>query len=262
MKPKKKFAACIERAEHFLMLYELLCNTRRKDTYSNWQFSRPNHWKTGDGFVRIDGKNKDSILIIRGTLGITREKFCHDNLSGLLAAAVVFAVSALDRYVHDQIVENSWKLLNRAERDIPKDLSRLRVPLLATKKAVERLKRASNSRPGFIVKQEIQEVLHREYTFQKSNPLKSAGDILGIKDFWGSLAEAHSDKLSKSDLIAKLDAIAERRNQIVHEADTVLTIKDSQIQTHDITKVIAKDYIDFIEKTVSALDKVIENQCV
>src|SRR5206468_12723895 len=114
------------------------------------------HWPESESIVRIDGKDHNSILILREALDIDRSRFAHDYLSELLRASIVATVSALDRYMHDLIVERSWKLLNQSEKKIPKELKKITIPVLKSKRALDHLRKNPKARPGNLIKLAIQ----------------------------------------------------------------------------------------------------------
>lgn len=124
--PKGGFDVGIERAEHLLVLYTLLKNTRIRAVRKDWatKFKGLMKWPASETVLRVDGANKNSILIVRESVGLSTRHFSHDYCAELLRAAVVGAVSALDRYCHDLIVRRSWKLLSQKEADIPAELKR------------------------------------------------------------------------------------------------------------------------------------------
>lgn len=80
MTPKKGFSAAIERAKHLLRLYELICDTRQRAVRADWAeaFKKVMHWPASNQIVRIDGKNRHSILVFKEECGIAREHFAHD----------------------------------------------------------------------------------------------------------------------------------------------------------------------------------------
>lgn len=225
MTPETGFIAAVARAKHLLQLYELICDTRKRGVRADWSasFKQIMHWPSDEKIVRVDGKNRDSILLMRESCGIDREHFAHDYSSELLRSAVVASVSAIDRLLHDLIIQHSWKLLTQKEADIPKKLQAISISVVDTKKALDHLRRDKSSRPGNLVKQAIQEKIHRDFTFQTPDSIFQASQMLGIKDFWGKVVEAIDSDTSKSDLLATLSKITKRRNQIVHEADLIRT---------------------------------------
>jgi hypothetical protein len=259
MEPKQAFDVALARAEHFLTLYDLLHDTRARRVRRDWadRFKEVMHWPVRENIVRIDGKDRKSILILREELGIDRSRFTHEVLSELLRSALVAAVSALDRYLHDLVVEHCWKLLSRKEEDIPTELRKLQLPVVATKKALKRLRADPNSRPGYVVKRAVQEHLHRHFTFQKPESVLSACQMLGVEDFWARAASEMPGSPDKQDVIFTLKDIALRRNQIVHEADLILKIKPKTITTRSIGATDTREQIEWIRNFVAAIDTIV-----
>ncbi len=258
MKTYDGFAAAMDRAKHFLVLYDILRDTRRRAVRSDWAvpFKKMMHWPDADQIVRIDGKRKNSILILREALGIDRDRFTHEYLSELLRAAVVAAVSALDRYLHDLVVERSWKLLSQSEAKVPRELSEVAIPVVRAKAALDRLRGEPKGRPGHLIKQAIQDVLHRECTFQKPDDVKRAADMLGLKNFWSSVASSMPGKLTKQQVIDQLRQIAARRNQIVHEADLLRRVKAKRLTLREIKRAETERIVDWLETFVNAIRNV------
>jgi len=259
MTPKKGFSIALERAKHLLKLYELICDTRQRAVRSDWaaEFKEMMHWPAGNEIVRIDGKDRQSVLVFREECGITRKHFAHDYLSELLRSAVVASVSALDRMLHDQIVKHSWKLLSKREAEIPKKLKLLSLSTLDAKKSLEHLRKNSTSRPGNIIKKAIQEKLHREYTFQTPDSILLAAKMLGIEDFWGKVASKMQGNPPKNEVIEQIRKITRRRNQIVHEADLIRTNRQEP-SLRPITFAEAERQVKWMEEFGNAVNDVIE----
>lgn len=253
---KDGFNSAMERADHLLKLYAVLHDTRKRDVRRDWAntFKHQMQWPLTEKIVRVDGEN--SLLILRESAGIDRTHFAHDYLSELLRATIAAAVSALDRYMHDIIVEKSWTLLSRPEGDVPKELRKLAVPILSAKKALEQLRSDNESRPGHILKQAIQAALHEEYTFQNSSSIEKGAKMLGIQDFWGEIVKHLPDKQMKGDVQKKLKEIITRRNQIVHEADLIRKTSAKKITVREIDLDTTKEYVSWIRAFVSAINEV------
>ena len=256
--PKNTFDFAVARADHFLALYDILHNSRQRGGRRDWlqSFKRFMRWPRDELIVRIDGKDKKSLLILRASLGIDADKFAHDYISELLRASIVSVMSALDRYMHDVVVDKSWALLSQAEGDVPRELKKLNLPILATKKALEKLRKDSKSRPGNIIKKELQKALHIQFTFQKKSDIEKGARMLGIEDFWGKVAIEMSGVQTKGQIQDRLTEIAKRRNQIVHESDLILKTKAKQISQREITHSEASDAVKWIKDFVEALDSV------
>ena len=145
---KDIFDHSIKRANHFLFLYDILNDTRYRSSRSDWarKFKQLMHWPNNTEIIRIDGKDKNSILVLKNQDGVDRKHFSHDYASELLRSALVASISSLDRYIHDLIVNNCWSLLNKREEDIPKGLKKLSLPVLTTKKIIETLRKNKKAR--------------------------------------------------------------------------------------------------------------------
>ncbi|WP_297770830.1 HEPN domain-containing protein [uncultured Alcanivorax sp.] len=214
------------------------------------------HWPRRENIVRIDGKDKNSLLILRETLGISREHFSHEYASELLRSSIVCSISALDRYMHDVVVDRCWALLSQAEKDVPKELKKVRLPVLATKKALEKLKSNPNSRPGTLVKKEIQKAIHIDFTFQKKSDIEKGAKLLGVSDFWRKMAAEMPGGPSPGEVQEELTRITKRRNQIVHESDLILKTSAKEISQREISGSDAQDAVMWISSFVEALDSV------
>lgn len=258
-KPKDIFDHSIKRAQHFLFLYDILHDTRCRNTRSDWakKFKEFMHWPNNTKIIRIDGKDKNSILVLKNMGDIDRKHFTHVYISELLRSSLVASVSSLDRYIHDLIIYHSWRLLSKKEEEIPKGLREIRLPILTTKKIIEVLRKNQRSRPGNTVKKALQKILHRDYTFQTPSNIDKATKILGIKDFWRKIAREMPGNPTPKDVREKLKKIAKRRNQIVHEADLILKTKTKKITVREIKRKDAQEALEFIKSFVEAFDKVI-----
>ncbi|MDT8421975.1 MAG: HEPN domain-containing protein [Desulfuromonadales bacterium] len=258
MTPEKGFEAAIARANHLIKLYELICDTRKRSVKDQWSeaFKKVMRWPVGEGIIRVDGKEKKSILVFRESCGIDRSHFAHNVLSELLRSSVVASVSAIDRLVHDLVVKHSWKLLTRADRDIPPRLKKLHISVFQTKKAIEHLRKDGSSRPGNLIKSAIQEQLHRDFTFQSPNAILEASKLLGIANFWSEVASHMPGVTAKKAVIDELELITRRRNQIVHEADLVRT-KRHEARLRDISLKQAVDTVTWIASFGKAISQVV-----
>ena len=256
---KDIFDYSIESAHHFMTLYDILHDTRARRGRQDWmrKFKNLMHWPSGEKIIRIDGKDTNSVLLIRESVGIDRYHFTHEYTSELLRSALASAVASLDRYFHDLIALSSWKLLSHKDSDIPKALRNLRLPVGATKKALETLRKNRSARPGNLIKAEIQKVLHREHTFQSPSSLTSAAKMLGIDDFWRKVAKEMPNRTKSIDIQNKLREIAIRRNQIVHESDVILKTSAKEIASRDIKRTDVQESLDYICSFISAVEIVV-----
>ena len=139
-------------------------------------------------------------------------------------------------------------------------MNQIKIPILATKKAVKKIKSNPNARPGHIIKSELQKILHDNFTFQKPESILNGASMLGIKDLWSKIAQKMPEPHSNADVMDKLKVVANRRNEIVHEADIILKTSANQISQREIAYSFAEDSVVWIGKFVSALDEVITEE--
>ncbi len=259
MRPIRAFGVGMRRAEHLLDLYDVVVNTRTRKIRKDWalKFKDLMHWPHSETIVRIDGRDKKSILILREELGIGSDRFTHEYASELLRSAHVAAVSALDRYMHDAVVWRSWTLLTRKEDDIPRRMRELPIGALATRKAIDKIREDPKARPGQFVKAAIQEQLHREYTFQGSGGIDKAAELMGIADFWRKVSDRMPGSSTSGEVQTRLNAAIVRRNQIVHEADLVVKTKAKKDTVRPIDRDGARATVDWMCSFVNAVEEVI-----
>jgi hypothetical protein len=251
------FSLCIDRTNNLLLLYDILFDKRERKVRKDWSqnFCSLMHWSTTEKFIRIDGK--DSIIILKSSLNIDQKLFKTNQLDELLRSIIVYSVSALDRYFHDVLVEKVISILSKKEEEIPKELKNLNLPILSTKKALEKLKKDGKSRPGNILKSEIQIVLHDDYTFQNVHNIDKAIKMLDISDFWNRVGNEFSPKLTPIQIQNKIREISKRRNEIVHEADIVRKLRAKKPTLKSINRNKVEEYKIFIDNFIRATDKII-----
>lgn len=258
IEPVDLFNNAVKRADHFLDLYDLVHDSRQRAIRDDWRttFLSFMRWPRSEKIVRIDGKDKKSMLIIRESVGLTREAFSHDYASELLRGAISASISALDRYTHELVMKYFLKILNSPSDDQTREFQSISLPVNAVKRAVDRLRENPAARPGNSIKSEIRKIIHRDFTFQSSSNITTASRILGVPDFWRKMCAVYGN-IGSQELQDKLNAITRRRNQIVHEADLIIQERARDIKMRAITKQDALDAVIFIKAFVVAMDSVV-----
>jgi hypothetical protein len=258
IEPIDLFNNAVKRADHFLDLYDLVHDSRQRAIREDWRTSFLNfmRWPRGERIVRIDGKDKKSMLIIRESVGLTREAFSHNYASELLRGAISASVSALDRYAHELVMKYFLKILNSPVEEQTREFRSISLPVNSVKRAIDRLRENPDARPGNSIKSEIRKIIHRDYTFQSATNLTVASRILGVTDFWRKMTVAYGN-IGNQELQDKLNTIAKRRNQIVHEADLIIQDRARDVKMRAISKQEALDIVIFIKAFVVAMDQVV-----
>jgi len=259
--PIDTFNHAIVRAEHFLSLYDILHNSRQRGVRADWRhkFNQLMHWPRNEQILRIDGVNTSSILIIRENIGLTRENFTHDYCAELLRSAIVFSISALDRYLHDKLVDSFLSILREKEEDIPKKLKSVKFPILITRRALDKVRDNSGARPGSTLKKEFQELLHRDYTFQNVHGIEEFASMMGIKSIWSKLSDINPGNKPAEEIRSDIQSVTKRRHQIVHEADLILQTSGQRINNREIRRIDSENAIEKVRELVYGVETITQS---
>jgi hypothetical protein len=193
MTPLEAYKDTASRARQFIRFYEglRLINIRRRRIRKDWKeaFCRLMHWPLTSQIERVD--SADAILILRDGANLKSSDFTSDALTDLLRSAIVYGVSALDRYIHERVVHNIITALKKTPRTKQQD--NFSIPVTTAIKiteAVSKARRAGNNvRPANEVRNKIQEILHQR-PFQSWREIEYAFELLGVSNFAGQLQTA------------------------------------------------------------------------
>ena len=256
LKPMAAFDHTVVRARHLVDLYDLLHNRRQRRVGGSRELKIKKllGWKASDNICQIDGKG--AVLLIRDGSKWDLKHFEHEWLGELLRSAIVSAVSALDRYLHDLIAS---KLLSLLKGKTPGSLARFQIKLADVEsmlaKALEsRGKDAPATRPRTILKDCFRNSLNQR-TFQGAVQIESGMGMLGINECWGKIAQRMGCTANR--IRAQLTRIVNRRNKIVHEGDIKQGSRPREIELNTITIKGVREDIDWLEKLVKAIDGLI-----
>jgi len=260
--PWETFENGMQRAVYLMQLYDLLHNRRQRGIRSDWadSFKRLMHWNRSDALERVDGKQ--CILILRNPSELTMGDFDHEHLSELLRAALVFAVSALDRYFHDMITWHLLAILRGSADKLPKRLADFPVRLLDAEAAIahalrSRRQRGTATRPRTILKARFADALHK-CTFQSSTEIDEAFAMLGIRKPWGKIAQRMAG--NAEDIRSRLDKIIQQRNQIVHEGHVIRSQRPRTIKLHPINPEQTRKDIHWLKKLVQTTNQIVQEE--
>ncbi|WP_407638361.1 HEPN domain-containing protein [Amycolatopsis rifamycinica] len=166
----------------------------------------------------------------------------------LLRSAVVFAISALDYYIHDLVLECLVDVF-RGNRNRAKGFELLQLPasfsydLSATSSPYEK---------ELLYRQTISESLSRK-TYQRADDIASGLKLICDTPFWsGTYGRGSTCESAKREL----NLIATRRNKIVHEAD----LADSTLgEKWPIDNAMVTEAMDHISHVSSNINQFAEN---
>ncbi len=254
MRPVEVFNSGRARAEHLLKLSELLLNRRRRGIRADWgkRFKTLMHWRQAEQIDRVDGNG--AVLILREGSGVTAEHFAEEYLDELLRAAHAGIVASLDRYCHEVIISRVVAQLAKSPRRASRELRQLTIPIHAARKAILHA-RTPGTRPMNLIRDALQEVLHREETFQRPDDIARGMRIIGVDDLWRRCAERMG--CTPGDITKRLNKIVGRRNRIVHEGDILRRKRGGRIAYHPIRASEVADDIRWLGALVETIENVV-----
>ena len=172
----------------------------------------------------------------------------------LLRAAVVTAVSAMDAYFHDKILENIPLVIRRTKPKFPEELIKLIVEDAKAGKVAKGLLGISmKKRPLSHVRTMIEKKLN-DRAFQDPGKIERGLKLIGVGHFWDRVGRELEvqPKQAKKDIMRYVN----RRHKIVHRGD-LGTAKKTKHQVRQITRGFAQECIDTVDKFVHYADTAI-----
>jgi len=256
VKPSETFSDAIARARRLLLLHDGLVDVRKYRIRKDWakSFCKLMQWPVSAKIERVD--SVAAVVVLRAGAQLAPADFAKESLEDLLRAALTLGVSALDRYVHERVVKGivaalSRPSLNRAQQKLP-------IPAALALKISRKVLAAGSSgkpiRPANELRNELQEALHRR-TFQSWREVETAFELIGVTGLTSKVQAAYG-AASTTAFQDRLDEIAKRRNQIVHEADLVRHQRGGRPRHHPITRGFVADALDFLDGFVAKLESV------
>jgi len=167
------------------------------------------------------------------------------DLSDILRAEIVFAVSAFDFYIHE-IVRLGLIEIYLNKRSITPSARQLSISLESVMAALR-----SGPTDVFWLEKEIKDKLGWR-SFQRSDNVNDALKYIIDDKIWKLI----SDKIGSlpEDVKRELDLIIDRRNKIAHEADIDPTSPGAR---WPIDEMMIFDTVNFIEELVKAIDSIV-----
>ena len=162
------------------------------------------------------------------------------DLSDILRASLVLAVSALDHFVHE-FVRLGMLEVHRGNRPATDAYLSFRVPMSAAREAI-----ADAGRDEWL-DQAIREA-HGWLSFQHPDKIAEAIRFMSNVRLWEQVASELG--MTSRAVRAQLGAIIDRRNKIAHEADMDPTNPGYR---WPINEVLVRDAIDFIARIAQAI---------
>jgi hypothetical protein len=168
------------------------------------------------------------------------------DLSDMLRAALVLAVSALDYYIHE-VVRIGMLEIHRGQRPEPPAFSGFKISL-------------GNARAGINAGQNIDSWLedeirqsHSYKSFQSPKAIADAVRLISDSKLWEEVSTNMSSPAQ--DIKQQLSLIVDRRNKIAHEADIDPTLSIGN--RWPIDELLVNETVDFIEQVVESIHNIL-----
>lgn len=166
----------------------------------------------------------------------------HDQVEDLLRMQVVYAISCMDRLVHDLVLIGMVQIF-QGQRNSTSAYENFQMPL----GLMSSMNSDSVTPPETILSNHII-IKHKYQSFQEPGNIKGALNLIWEEPHkWQKIAAAMS--MNENDVRVTLTNVVTRRNQIVHEADVDLFSESLQPFAHEN----ARYMVDFIRKLGKAV---------
>jgi hypothetical protein len=162
------------------------------------------------------------------------------DVSDLLRAALVQAVSAFDHFVHEEVRARMLSLLAGPADRWPAGFARFRVTLQSVDHA--------KTRAGQTWLENEIRIQHGYLAFQQPDKVADALRLVSDVELWSAVG-AHMGRPA-SDLKTQLKLIVDRRNKIAHEADIDPTPPRGR---YPISRIMVDASIDFLDHLALAI---------
>lgn len=168
------------------------------------------------------------------------------DINGLLRAQIVFAVSALDHYIHEKIIYEIRQILIN-NKPIPKSFSKLQVGMNSVASTINQ---SSVDDIIPVIENDLRNKLGWK-SFQHPEKLTEGLKMVYDLDFWDSVSQLMARPVK--DLKVELGLIVKRRDSIAHEAD----YDPINCEQYSIDESLVEDSVSFINQFVNTLDTVL-----
>lgn len=256
MTPNQAFQDVMDRARRLMRLHDGLINTRQRSIRNDWRrkFCRLMRWKVDTAIERVD--SVDAVVVLREGSNLKVEDFAQDTMDDLLRSAHVFAVSALDRYVHERVCKGIIAAYRNGS--LLKEQNDFSIPLKLAMEAADALRKAQKEgkqvRPANEFRKAVQEILHKR-PFQSWRDIEYAFRLIGVSGLAGDI-QANKGLSDLTSYKKQLALVVERRHRIVHEGDLPRHQRGGQAIKASITPKQVNDAINYIEDLVAELEKI------
>jgi RiboL-PSP-HEPN len=190
-------------------------------------------------------------LAVPAAIIASQRAILHDDL---LRSALVLAVAALDRYVHDRVTKGIAAAYRRG--NLNREQEEFSIPVSLAFEIAARATKAQGdpkqSRHANLVRNEVQEILHKR-PFQSWREIEVAFLLIGISGLAGHIQNAaHLGNMGPYK--NQLNDIVRTRNLIVHEGHIRRHQRGGKSTLLEITSASVTEATDFLKGFVGHLE--------
>ncbi len=192
-----------------------------------------------------------SITRVRDLIAVHNSLKAQDSvldLSDMLRAALVLAVSALDYYIHE-VVRIGMLEIHRGQRPEPPAFSQFQISLGSARVGIN----AGENIDSWL-EDEIRQ-RHSYKSFQNPDNIAKAIHLICDKKLWEEVSISMGRPAKDPHIKQQLNLIIDRRNKIAHEADIDPSYPIGNRWPIDEQSV--NDAIEFLEKVVESIHNIL-----
>jgi len=251
MKLTDIFNKAIAPAEAMLCYYEELLTRNKRSLRPEWRKrfldAKLVGWPQGTGIWRSFSRDKSVLILGTDASPLSHRSFEKDNLAVFLRSALVFAVAAVDKVLHESINLHFAKLAKEEFLDGLVNIAPSRAYSIAVDARVRRGRGGQiKSRPGNKIKTEVMRKIY-ESTYLSVRNIEAISKCFGHKNVFYAFGQTLSPKITAKEASNTWGHIYFRRNAIAHECDMIRKARMRQITYHAVSFSKIKKDIQFVK---------------
>lgn len=245
MKLIETFKSAIQHSENLVLLYDSLVTNNTRSIRSEWEtrFRTLVSWPKKQKLWR--SQNDKILMVGKTSTGLSHKNFTADSLSIFLRTALVMAMAAVDKVLHEAISKKFSLLVKDKKLDevVTINLSEAYNVALETRGRSGKGGKV-RKRPANKIKDKVMAKIYRK-SFLSCEQLQKICVAFGQKDVFSQYAKKNPSNKSE-DFKKRWIHLYKRRNQIAHECDITRKNRSRKIETHRINATDIKKDVTFI----------------
>jgi len=247
----------IKPAETLLCLYEELVTSNERAIRPEWEnrflATKLTSWPKTTNLWRSYSKDKNILIVGTCSSRLTHKSFEQDTMTLFLHSAIVAAVAAVDKILHEALSLHFVKLAKTGKLDTLAQLPPSKVYEIATRARTRKGKGGkTKSRSGDSIKEGVIEQIYKD-TYLDSRHIEKICDSFGQTNVFYKSGQTFPEKFTAKQMKTKWGRIYHIRNIIAHECGMERKLRTKKITYISLTHKQASDAIAFCKKFGSFL---------